>query len=156
MKSAVFVDFDNVYSQLRQLQPEVAERFARQPTHWINWLVDALPLPKPSEDGDRRRLLVRRCYLNPNWYQAYRHAFLRAGFEIVDCPPVTSQGKTSTDIHMVLDIIDLLQAETRCDEFIVLSPTSRRSCASCAGTTGVPPCLRSVFRQPRTRRRLTC
>ena len=121
MKSAVFVDFDNVFSQLRQLQPEVAERFARQPTHWINWLVDALALPKPSEDGDRRRLLGRRCYLNPNWYQAYRHAFLRAGFEIVDCPPVTSQGKTSTDIHMVLDIIDLLQAETRCDEFIVFS-----------------------------------
>lgn len=30
MKSALFVDFDNVYSQLRQLQPEAAERFARQ------------------------------------------------------------------------------------------------------------------------------
>jgi hypothetical protein len=69
----------------------------------------------------RRRLLVRRCYLNPNWYQTYRHAFLRAGFEIVDCPPVTSQGKTSTDIHMVLDIVELLQHETRYDEFIVLS-----------------------------------
>jgi uncharacterized LabA/DUF88 family protein len=27
----------------------------------------------------------------------------------------------STDIHMVLDIIDLLQHETRCDEFIVFS-----------------------------------
>ena len=64
---------------------------------------------------------MRRCYLNPNWYQNYRHAFLRAGFEIVDCPPVTSQGKTSTDIHMVLDIVDLLQHETRCDEFIVFS-----------------------------------
>ncbi len=35
MESAVFVDFDNVYSQLRQLQPEVAERFARQPSHRI-------------------------------------------------------------------------------------------------------------------------
>ncbi len=119
MKSAVFVDFDNVFSQLRQLQPEVAERFARQPSQWIHWLVDSLPLPQPSDEGDRRRLLVRRCY--PNWYQGFRHAFLRAGFEIVDCPPVTSQGKTSTDIHMVLDIIDLLQAETRCDEFIVFS-----------------------------------
>jgi NYN domain len=42
-------------------------------------------------------------------------------FEIVDCPLVTSQGKTSTDIHMVLDIIELLQHETRCDEFIVFS-----------------------------------
>ena len=121
MKSALFVDFDNVFSQLRQLQPDAAERFARNPLQWIGWLTQSLPLPLPSDDGERRRLLVRRCYLNPNWYQAYRHAFLRAGFEIVDCPPVTSQGKTSTDIHMVLDIIDLLQHETRCDEFIVFS-----------------------------------
>ena len=121
MRSAVFVDFDNVFSQLRQLQPEAAERFARHPSEWIGWLTTSLPLPQPAPEGDARRLLVRRCYLNPNWYQAYRHAFLRAGFEIVDCPPVTSQGKTSTDIHMVLDIIDVLQAETRCDEFIVIS-----------------------------------
>lgn len=121
MKSALFVDFDNVFSQLRQLQPEAAERFARHPSEWIGWLTGSLVLPEPHDEGERRRLLVRRCYLNPNWYQAYRHAFLRAGFEIVDCPPVTSQGKTSTDIHMVLDIIDLLQHETRCDEFIVFS-----------------------------------
>lgn len=121
MKSALFVDFDNVFSQLRQLQPEAAERFARHPSEWIGWLTGSLALPEPHEEGERRRLLVRRCYLNPNWYQAYRHAFLRAGFEIVDCPPVTSQGKTSTDIHMVLDIVDLLQHETRCDEFIVFS-----------------------------------
>ena len=99
MKSALFVDFDNVFSQLRQLQPDAAERFARNPLQWIGWLTQSLPLPLPSDDGERRRLLVRRCYLNPNWYQAYRHAFLRAGFEIVDCPPVTSQGKTSTDIQ---------------------------------------------------------
>jgi hypothetical protein len=121
MKSALFVDFDNVFSQLRQLQPDAAERFARHPLEWIGWLTTSLALPEPHEEGERRRLLVRRCYLNPNWYQTYRHAFLRAGFEIVDCPPVTSQGKTSTDIHMVLDIIDLLQHETRCDEFIVFS-----------------------------------
>ena len=121
MKSALFVDFDNVYSQLRQLQPEAAERFARHPLEWIGWLTGSLELPEPHEEGERRRLLVRRCYLNPNWYQSYRHAFLRAGFEIVDCPPVTSQGKTSTDIHMVLDIVDLLQHEMRCDEFIVFS-----------------------------------
>ncbi|MFZ5548312.1 MAG: NYN domain-containing protein [Pseudomonadota bacterium] len=121
MKSALFVDFDNVYSQLRQLQPDAAERFARHPSEWMSWLTGSLALPEPHEEGERRRLLVRRCYLNPNWYQGYRHAFLRAGFEIVDCPPVTSQGKTSTDIHMVLDIVDLLQHETRCDEFIVFS-----------------------------------
>ncbi len=121
MKSALFVDFDNVYTQLRALQPAAAERFARQPTEWIRWLVESLGNPDGHDPDARRRLLVRRCYLNPNWYQTYRHAFLRAGFEIVDCPPVTSQGKTSTDIHMVLDIVELLQHEVRYDEFIVLS-----------------------------------
>ena len=121
MKSALFVDFDNVFTQLRALQPAAAERFARQPIEWIRWLIESLEIPEPHESGARRRILVRRCYLNPNWYQTFRHAFLRAGFEIVDCPPVTSQGKTSTDIHMVLDIIELLQHETRYDEFIELS-----------------------------------
>ena len=121
MKSALFVDFDNVFTQLRALQPAAAERFARQPIEWIRWLINSLEIPDGHDPSARRRLLVRRCYLNPNWYQVYRHAFLRAGFEIVDCPPVTSQGKTSTDIHMVLDIIELLQHETRYDEFIVLS-----------------------------------
>ena len=121
MKSALFVDFDNVFTQLRALQPAAAERFARQPIEWIRWLTNSLEIPDGHDPSARRRLLVRRCSLNPNWYQIYRHAFLRAGFEIVDCPPVTSQGKTSTDIHMVLDIIELLQHETRYDEFIVLS-----------------------------------
>ena len=121
MKSALFVDFDNVYTQLRQLQPAAAERFARQPIEWIRWLIESLEIPTGHDPQARRRLLVRRCYLNPNWYQTYRHAFLRAGFEIVDCPPVTAQGKTSTDIHMVLDIVELLAHETRYDEFIVLS-----------------------------------
>ncbi len=121
MKSALFVDFDNVFTQLRALEPVAAERFARQPVEWMRWLTERLEIPDGHDPAARRRVLVRRCYLNPNWYQQYRHAFLRAGFEIVDCPPVTSQGKTSTDIHMVLDIIELLQHETRYDEFIVLS-----------------------------------
>lgn len=121
MKSALFVDFDNVFSQLRQVDPEAAERFARHPNDWLQWLAASLALPEPHAEGDRRRLLVRRCYLNPNWYQSFRHAFLRAGFEVIDCPPVTAQGKTSTDIHMVLDMVELLQHETGYEEFIVFS-----------------------------------
>ena len=34
MKSALFVDFDNVYSGLRKLDPASADRFARQPLRW--------------------------------------------------------------------------------------------------------------------------
>jgi hypothetical protein len=121
MKSALFVDFDNVYSSLRRLDVAVAERFASQPLRWIQWLTDCLPAPPhaPTESG--RRLLVRRCYWNPQVYQRFRPAFNRAGFEIIDCPAMTSDGKTSTDIHMVLDIVDLLQHAVHYDEFILFS-----------------------------------
>ena len=121
MKSALFVDFDNVYSGLRKLDQAIADRFARQPLAWMNWIIDALELPDHTPEGARRRVLVRRCYLNPQAYQRFRPSFNLAGFEIIDCPALTSEGKTSTDIHMVLDIIDLLQHETRYDEFIVFS-----------------------------------
>lgn len=121
MKSALFVDFDNVYSGLKRLDPRAAERFASQPLAWIGWLTQALCAPPHSPADSLRRLLVRRCYLNPQVYQRFRPAFNRAGFEIVDCPAMTSEGKTSTDIHMVLDIVDLLQHEAHYDEFIVFS-----------------------------------
>lgn len=121
MKSALFVDFDNIYSGLRQLNQAAADRFASDPTAWMDWLMKSLALPEFVDEGARRRVLVRRCYLNPQVYQRFRPYFNKAGFEIIDCPALTTGGKTSTDIHMVLDMIDLLQHETRYDEFIVFS-----------------------------------
>jgi hypothetical protein len=121
MKSALFIDFDNVYSCLRHFYSEVADKFARNPSIWMNWLIKSLELPDPVSSEDKRRVLVRRCYLNPQAHQRFRPAFSIAGFEIIDCPALTSEGKTSTDIHMVLDIVDLLQCETFYDEFIIFS-----------------------------------
>lgn len=121
MKSALFVDFDNVYSGLRRLDMAYAEAFASQPLRWMEWITHQLQLPLEPDAAVKRRILVRRCYLNPVVYQRFRFGFSRAGFEIVDCPPMTTAGKTSTDIHMVLDIVDVLQSSTRYDEFIVFS-----------------------------------
>jgi len=121
MKSALFVDFDNIYSGLRQLDQATADRFARAPTEWVSWMVNSLTLPEHVMGAPKRRILVRRCYLNPQAYQRFRPYFNLAGFEIIDCPALTTGGKTSTDIHMVLDIVDLLQHEAHYDEFIVLS-----------------------------------
>lgn len=121
MKSALFVDFDNVYSGLRKLDSAMADQFAQKPQRWMQWLVESLELPEHAPADARRRVLVRRCYLNPQVYQRFRPSFNLAGFEIIDCPALTSEGKTSTDIHMVLDIIDLLQHEAHYDEFIVFS-----------------------------------
>jgi len=126
MKIALFVDFDNVYSGLRRISAEAAERFSRQPLRWLQWLTTALDEGAGEGVGERhatarRRVLVRRCYLNPVVYQKYRRPFHEAGFEIVDCPPMTATGKTSTDIHLVLDTMDALADATHFDEFIVFS-----------------------------------
>jgi hypothetical protein len=121
LKSALFVDFDNVYSGLRRLDVAYAEAFASDPLRWLNWVTTQLAMPLAPEAPVQRRILVRRCYLNPVMYQRFRFGFSKAGFEIIDCPPMTSAGKTSTDIHMVLDMVDVLQSPTHYDEFIVFS-----------------------------------
>ena len=81
-----------------------------------------------------RRIVMNRCYGNPvprrnqhdnstdmNSFPFVRHHFLRAGFEVIDCPPLTAQLKNSADIRMVMDIRDLLMHDTYFDEFIILS-----------------------------------
>jgi len=65
MKSALFVDFDNVYSGLRRLDPAVAERFAARPVAWIRWLTHTLTEPPPAANGPSLQLLMRRCHVNP-------------------------------------------------------------------------------------------
>ena len=120
MRTALFVDFDNIYLGLQREDPVAAEQFATDPTRWLLWLQDKLP----HQEGDpqrKRKILFRRCYLNPSQFGRFRPYFTRAAFEVVDCPPLTSGGKTSADIHMVMDILDTLGHATRFDEFILLS-----------------------------------
>ena len=84
--------------------------------------------------GNDRRIVMNRCYGNPvprrnthdnstdmNSFPFVRHHFLRAGFEVVDCPPLTAQLKNSSDIRMVMDVRDYLTHDTYFDEFIILS-----------------------------------
>jgi uncharacterized LabA/DUF88 family protein len=54
-------------------------------------------------------------------YGRFRPFFTRAAFRVVDCPPLTTRGKNSADIYMVLDILDALEHPTSFDEFILLS-----------------------------------
>src|SRR5262249_12910658 len=59
--------------------------------------------------------------LNPATSGRYRADFTRAGFQVVDCPPLTGAGKNSADIHIVIHILDLLTHPTRFDEVILMS-----------------------------------
>ena len=135
---ALFVDFDNVYLSLKRSNPAAAIRFATDPASWIEPFErgSLITWSRPENRGGRpedmgvqeRRLVVLRCYGNPvsrhedaTGFSEVRHHFVRAGFEIVDCPPLTSQLKNGADIRMVMDIRDFLELEPSIDEFILLS-----------------------------------
>ena len=121
MRTALFVDFDNIYLGLQREDPVAAEQFATDPTRWLSWLQEKLEGTQLEGNPRRRKILFRRCYLNPSQFGRFRPYFTRSAIEVVDCPPLTSGGKTSADIHMVMDILDTLSHPTRFDEFILLS-----------------------------------
>ncbi|HTQ79044.1 MAG TPA: NYN domain-containing protein [Thermoanaerobaculia bacterium] len=122
LRTALFVDFDNIYLRLQQEDPRAAEQFATNPARWLEWLREKLPYNGHElSTALPRKILFRRCYLNPSQFGRFRPDFSRAAFEVVDCPPLTSGGKTSSDIHMVMDILDALHHDTHFDEFIILS-----------------------------------
>lgn len=117
LRSAMFVDFDNVYSGLQRLDADAAKSFAEDPARWVDILATGSDVDGPFT----RRFLIRKCYLNPAPFSRYRPNFTRAGFQVVDCPSLTQQGKSSADINLVLDAVDALSARTTFDEFIFLS-----------------------------------
>jgi len=116
-RSALFVDFDNVYSGLAEIDRRTAETFGTDPGTWVEALTHGTDGAGPFQ----RRFLIRVCYLNPVTHARYRPFFTRSGFRVVDCPPLTTRQKNSADIHMVLDIVDALAHPAHYDEFVVAS-----------------------------------
>ncbi|CAH0498479.1 NYN domain-containing protein [Novosphingobium sp. CECT 9465] len=130
-KSAILVDFDNVFITLWDLDRDAALRFASEPADWLQVLANT------HLSGDSRRWLVARCYLNPAGYlravgetndrlyfSRFRPGLVRAGFEVIDCPVVARGGKNAADIRIVIDALDLLGHGTRFDEFVLASGDS--------------------------------
>lgn len=134
--STVFVDYDNIYLSLKRKSEEAAVRFAKDAGRWVQAIASGR-LITPTNGvalNTPRRIVMNRCYGNPvprrnaqdnatdmNSFPFVRHHFLRAGFEVIDCPPLTAQLKNSADIRMVMDVRDYLLHDTYFDEFIVLS-----------------------------------
>jgi NYN domain len=132
-RAALYVDFDNVFTALAALGQSRALAFAKQPGQWLRWLAEG------GDGGGPRRMLIRRCYLNPAGSTApasggipaagdtsqlpfaqFRAALVRDGFEVVDCPRLTML-KNAADMAMALDILDALAHPTRFEEFLILS-----------------------------------
>lgn len=134
--SAIFVDYDNIYLSLKRKNEEAAKRFAKESHRWIR-AIESGQLITPTNGFSAptgRRMVMNRCYGNPvprrnqsdnstdmSSFPFVRHHFLRGGFEVVDCPPLTAQLKNSADIRMVMDIRDFLTHDTYFQEFVILS-----------------------------------
>lgn len=134
--STVFVDYDNIYLSLKRKNDDAAKRFAKDSGSWLQGIISGeLITPTSTFTAPaERRIAMNRCYGNPvprrnshdnstdmNSFPFVRHHFLRSGFEVIDCPPLTAQLKNSADIRIVMDIRDILTHETFFDEFIILS-----------------------------------
>lgn len=118
--AALFLDFDNIYGSLSSASKSAANAFAQDPLSWVKWFEEG----KHRDDGGDllpQNIVLRACYLNPNMFGKFRKNFVFSGFRTIDCPALTGAGKNSADIHMVLDILDALNHNTKFDEFIILS-----------------------------------
>lgn len=132
IKSALFLDFDNIFGGLHSRDPQSAFAFAENSSEWLASL-STRGLP----EGASRELLIRRVYLNPYGgnrikdeergtpnFHRFRHKLIQSGFEVVDCCSMTNQHKNAADIRIVIDILQSLNQTTRYDEFIIASSDS--------------------------------
>lgn len=133
VRTALYLDFDNVFSGLYRLDPDAAISFAEDPGALLERLATSSTIEGP------RAWLVRRCYMNPNgwiapagttarsdrlYFSGFRPYFTRAGFDVVDCPSLTQGTKNAADIRLVLDAMEALDAKTHYDEFVLASGDS--------------------------------
>ena len=134
--STVFVDYDNIYLSLKRKSEEAAKRFAKDAAIWLREIENGrlITATNGMSFAGPRRIVMNRCYGNPvprrnqsdnstdmSSFPFVRHHFLKAGFEVIDCPPLTAQLKNSSDIRMVMDVRDYLNHDTYFEEFIILS-----------------------------------
>jgi hypothetical protein len=132
VRTALYLDFDNVFTGMFNLDPEVAIQFASDPGAWLR------RLSTTSTTDASRRWLILRCYLNPSgwvnhrdpdgkaerlYFSRFRPSFVRAGFEVIDCPRYSAT-KNGADIRIVIDAVDALSADTLYEEFVIASGDS--------------------------------
>jgi len=123
--SAIFLDFDNVFSSLFNQSKDAAREFANAPARWLG----ALQGMKGAELEDtHHNFVIRRCYMNPSgrilnsdYFAKFRQSFVRDGWEVIDTPPLTNQGKTSADTHIVMDVLDAVAQYPHVGEYVIMA-----------------------------------
>jgi hypothetical protein len=125
LNSALFVDFDNLFISLQNRGPDAARAFGEAPRLWLEWLEDEVETPGfPENEMRMRSFLIRRAYASPRAIQVFRPYFSRSAFQVIECPPLTSQGKNTADIQMVMDILDTITMYPHIEEVVIFSSDS--------------------------------
>ncbi len=55
------------------------------------------------------------------YFSVFRQSFVRDGWEVIDTPPLTNQGKTSADTHIVMDVLDSVTQFPHVSEYVLLA-----------------------------------
>ncbi|MBB5754943.1 NYN domain-containing protein [Prosthecomicrobium pneumaticum] len=121
IKSVLFVDYDSIYLSLRSREPGIARRFASRPGVWVDAIERGELIDPPVQEGERRRVLLRRCYADPKLLGSARSAFAANGFQVIDCSPLPGRERNASEVNIALDVVDALAHSTSFDEFIILS-----------------------------------
>ena len=132
LKSVLLVDFDNIFAATGIAMVDTLPK-------WLLWLSDGAL----SVKGRRRKFAAKRVYWNSQ-YDVHREAFEAAGFEAFDCrahaKSKIASGKSSADIVMTMDAIELRHQLNGVDEFIVLTTDSDFVPVVKPAATGRPAC----------------
>ncbi len=108
-KSALLIDFDNVIGM-------TGGDLVAKIDHWMAWLEAGGFEAKPR----RRTFLTKRVYWN-GMNERYRPAFEAAGFEAYACRAIAREKKSSADIVMTLDAMEVANEMRGLKEIILLT-----------------------------------
>jgi hypothetical protein len=121
----IFLDFDNIFGTLTKRSREAAREFATDPAKSLSALKE---MRGTETEETTHNFVIRRCYMNPSGrigsgepFSNYRQSFVREGWEVIDTPPLTSQGKTSADTHIVMDVLDSVLQFPHVSEYVIMA-----------------------------------
>ncbi len=123
VKSALLIDFDNIFGALEKAQPEAGKRFVSEINTWMQWLNDGAFADKQRQ----RKFIARRVYWNTP-FQRFRTEFEAAGFEAFTCAPIVRSkreaGKSTADIVLTMDAMELARELKGLEEVILMTSDS--------------------------------
>lgn len=108
-KCALLIDFDNVLGM-------TSGEFTTSIGKWMEWLEDGAF----DEKRRKRNFLVKRVYWNP-LYERYREVFEAAGFQAFACGAIAKSKKSSADMVITLDAVDIASETKGLQEIILLT-----------------------------------